>query len=471
MNDHVKSPLAMCEDPADYFSHSLDEMYSIEPAQLEQAQLEVLKIRFGQLRERIPMLQTLTDKAGIHELDTIESVVPLLFDHTLYKSYPPSLLANSRFDALTRWLNKLTTHDLSQADVSNCHSIDEWIDTLDRETPLLVGHSSGTSGTVSFLPLEKEDFRRAAACWPVQFLQEFGKPQSYFGECPEMHVVTFDYRRSRRTAGRYNDYIRDYFAGSEQRYHTLHPETMSADLMYLAGKMRAAQAQGNVDSLNVNPALLERKDEFLRLKENETARIEPFFQDIVEKYSGQRVFILSFTNIIYNIAKNARDKGYSKLFAPDSVVFTSGGNKGETLPEDWKETVKELVGVDRIAPAYGMSEIMGMMPMCSQGHYHFVPWIIPYVLDPDNGESLPRKGTVTGRAAFFDLGCQSHWGGFVSGDEITAHWDEPCPCGMKGGYMEDNVVRYSEKRGGDDKITCAATADAHNDALDFLLEL
>jgi hypothetical protein len=42
---------------------------------------------------------------------------------------------------------------------------------------------------------------------------------------------------------------------------------------------------------------------------------------------------------------------------------------------------------------------------------------------------------------------------------------------MKGGYMEDNVVRYSEKRGGDDKITCAATADAHNDALDFLLEL
>lgn len=471
MNNPDRSALAMCENPAAYFSYSLNEMYSLDPGELEQAQLEVLKIRFEQLRARIPMLKTLTDRAGIDSIDSIESVVPLLFDHTLYKSYPPSLLANSRFDALTRWLNKLTTHDLSGVDVSACKTIDEWIDTLDQQTPLLVGHSSGTSGTVSFLPLEKEDFRRAAACWPVEFLQEFGKPQTYFGECPNMHVVTFDYRRSRRTAGRYNDFIRDQFAGSEDRYHTLHPETMSADLMYLAGKLRAAQARGSLDNLDINPALMERKDEFLRLKANETARIEPFFADIIEKYSGERVFILSFTNIIYNIAKNATEKGFSHLFSPDSVVFTSGGNKGENLPADWKETVKTLVGVERVAPAYGMSEIMGMMPMCSHEHYHFVPWIIPFVLDPDIGAVLPRTGKVTGRAAFFDLGCQSHWGGFVSGDEITVHWDQPCPCGMKGGYLEDNVVRYSEKRGGDDKITCAATEEAHNDALEFLLEL
>ena len=77
----------------------------------------------------------------------------------------------------------------------------------------------------------------------------------------------------------------------------------------------------------------------------------------------------------------------------------------------------------------------------------------------------------TGRAAFFDLGVNNHWGGFISGDEVTIHWDEQCPCGMKGAFMKNDVVLYSEKQGGDDKINCAATASAHQDALDFLLEV
>jgi hypothetical protein len=462
--------LAMCENPAGYFSHSINELFSLERPQVEAMQLEVLKHRFEQLRDKVPMLKSLLNSAEVDSIDSIDEIVPLLFDHTVYKSYPPSLLAKGRFDHLTRWLNKLTTHDLSGVDVSNCETIDEWIDTLAEQTPLLVSHSSGTSGTVSFLPIEREDFKRAAAMWPVTFMQEFGKSQTYFGECPEVPVVSFMNRSSRRTTGRFSDYACENIAGSEQKFHAIYPDTMSADLMYLAGKLRAAQAKGNMDSLEISPKLLARKDEFAKVKANEDEHRDSFLEDIAEQYAGQKLFVMSLGHTLYNAATNAAGKLPRQLFSPDSVVFCPGGSKGQQLPDDWREQIMELTGVDHITNAYGMSEVLGLNPICRHGHYHFVPWIIPFVLDPDSCEPLPRTGKVTGRAAFFDLGASTHWGGFISGDEITVHWDEPCACGMKGAYMEDNVERYTEKQGGDDKISCAATASAHEDALNFLLE-
>jgi hypothetical protein len=95
--------------------------------------------------------------------------------------------------------------------------------------------------------------------------------------------------------------------------------------------------------------------------------------------------------------------------------------------------------------------------------------VIPFQLDPVTSKVLPRKGRVTGRAAFFDLGADERWGGFITGDEISVDWDTPCPCGRSGAYVFGEIQRYSEKdAGGDDKITCAASENAHNEAMDFL---
>ncbi|MNT89546.1 hypothetical protein D3C72_2302890 [compost metagenome] len=60
------------------------------------------------------------------------------------------------------------------------------------------------------------------------------------------------------------------------------------------------------------------------------------------------------------------------------------------------------------------------------------------------------------------------WGGFITGDEITIEWDEPCACGRPSQYIVGPIQRYSEKNGGDDKITCAATENSHREAMDFL---
>ena len=127
------------------------------------------------------------------------------------------------------------------------------------------------------------------------------------------------------------------------------------------------------------------------------------------------------------------------------------------------------MGVDTIQEGYGMSEIGGFHWACEHGHYHLLPWVIPFVLDPETSEPLPRTGTVTGRAAFYDLLNDSHWGGIISGDEVTIHWDTPCPCGRKSVYLSHDIMRYSEKEGvEDDRISCSATQQVQDEVVNFM---
>src|SRR3546814_18452448 len=89
---------------------------------------------------------------GIEEIRTLEDLAPLLYPHTVYKSYPISYLERARFDKLTKWLGGLTTVDISNVDASGIESIDDWLDLLDAETPLTVAHTSGPTGQFYFVP-------------------------------------------------------------------------------------------------------------------------------------------------------------------------------------------------------------------------------------------------------------------------------------------------------------------------------
>ena len=115
-----------------------------------------------------------------------------------------------------------------------------------------------------------------------------------------------------------------------------------------------------------------------------------------------------------------------------------------------------------------MSECASYCPECSAGHYHFMPYAIPYVLD-ENGVPLPREGVQIGRLALFDLLAESYWGGFITGDKVTLHFDNDCACGWKGPYIESNVRRFSEITGEEDKISCSGSQQAYDEFLDFIL--
>jgi hypothetical protein len=83
---------------------------------------------------------------------------------------------------------------------------------------------------------------------------------------------------------------------------------------------------------------------------------------------------------------------------------------------------------------------------------------------------MPRSGAVTGQFACYDLLADTHWGGFITGDEATMEWDAVCSCGRTTPYLQGAIRRLSERRndGGEEKINCAATPQAYGEALDFL---
>jgi hypothetical protein len=416
------------------------------------------------------MLQKLADKQGIGQLHSMADVVPLLFEHTIYKSYPPALLEKNRFSDIVRWLNKLVDVDLSGIDVSGCRSIDEWIGVMDRDSPLTILHSSGTSGTMSFIPCSKHEWDKFGLSQKIQLFQKFGQEPAPGDEKPETDLYAiYPYFRSGASVHLRNiDNIVKYIVGDEAHLIAAYPERMSSDILYLAAKIRAAQSKGELDRLQISPELLARKSHYEKLQEAMPAHLAKFFEEVVVRLAGKRVMVNGTWNILVNMAKAGLSQGLRNVFSPHSLVLGGGGAKGMQRPVDWQDDVRAFTGVDTIMDIYGMTEIQGSALKCEHGHFHFPPWIVPFLLDPQTSKPLPRKGTVTGRSALFDLSAETRWGGFISGDEITINWDDSCPCGRASIFMLGNIERYSEKNGGDDKISCAATENAHKEAMSFL---
>ena len=461
------------DDPIGFFDHCAASTCNIAPEELEPLQLAAARYRFEGIRNTVPMLMKLADNQGINTIGKLNDLVPLLFEHTMYKSYPASILERSRFTQLTQWFNKLTAEDLSEIDVSSCVGIDDWLACLEQNSNLRPIHSSGTTGTMSFLPTHKDELD-VRTLQTTAVVRERCPGLSHAGTADDplnMHVVFPYFRQGGKAYLRLNDGLAKFVAGDEARFHAAFPGRVSSDMDYLAARIRSAQASGKLDRLEISPTLLERKKEFDDLQRQMPGRLDQFFADVVANLKGQDIFTTGTWNLVYNMADAGLKQGVRGVFSANSFVLSGGGAKGMTPPEGWKEKVAEFIGVKEIQMAYGMSEMTGTAFMCSQGNYHIPPWWILYVLDPDTSAPLQREGTVTGRAAFFDLVPTTHWGGFISGDEITLNWDGGCACGRSNAYILDTIERYSDKRGGDDKISCAATAEAHQDAMNFLNSL
>ncbi|MFF0247860.1 hypothetical protein ACWEU6_05725 [Streptosporangium sandarakinum] len=448
------------DDPMEFFGGSRHAMHTMPSHDLAALQLAALRLRFAELRDRLPVLRAMADEQGIDGITRLDDAAPLLFPHTIYKSYPASLLLEGRFDRLTTWLSRLVTVDLSGLDVSGCDSIDGWLDLLDGRTELRLAHSSGTSGTMSFIPHTREQYTRL---YDIVRLEVLPGPERS-GE--RLDVVWPGFRTGRSGIDRHAAAMAERIAGSPDRFHSAHPGPLSADVMFLAARLRAAAARGEAGRMEIPATLRERRAEFEEAQRAAAAGMGRYVEELAERLAGRRVVSLSLWATYHEMATAGLARGIEGVFAPDSVIFPGGGAKGTALPADWARDVERFAGVPALRYCYAMAEVIALNLICPRGRYHIEPWVVLYVLDPDTGAPLPREGTRTGRAAFFDLLADVCWGGFVSGDEVTVDWS-PCGCGRTTPHLATDIGRYSDRRG-DDKITCAATPEALNDALDFL---
>ena len=82
----------LLRDPQSYIDGDYFAGHALTREQIEAVHLAGLRKRFEELRKQVPVLERLATEQGIEAIESLDDAVPLLFPHTVYKSYPLSIL-------------------------------------------------------------------------------------------------------------------------------------------------------------------------------------------------------------------------------------------------------------------------------------------------------------------------------------------------------------------------------------------
>jgi hypothetical protein len=430
-------------DESDPFAH--------DPEDIAALQLCAVNERLTERRAQIPVLERRLRDLDVTKVGSFDDIVPLLFAHTTYKSYPESFVVRGQWDRLLQWYSTLAVGDLDEVDLSGVSDLDGWVAAM-WSAKRYAYASSGTSGKSSFLPAleaDRSNSRRmmpVVMYWPDRRPLSGPRPRWYQFMPPQGWYAGID--RYRILAEEIADPGSIVCLGDE-------PMLLS-EVSYLAA-MRQAMISGTATPTAVQEfeQITASRGETMRAAMHEMAK------DIVAHH-GDPLIIVGMWSQHWAFMELARTAGLPNgAFDSRAIVSTGGGTKGADLPADYKQQVDSFYGGVRRRTSYGMSELSVTFPKCEVGRYHPVPWCVTLVLD-HTGERLlnQHRGIVEGRAAFFDVALHGRWGGIVSADRITVDFDA-CECGRPGPTIADNVVRYTDLAGRDDKLSCAGTIDAY----------
>src|ERR1700751_1626514 len=98
-------------DAADAFDYDYAEMLPRQLAAIN----EGFQDRVGKTK----LLQNRAETGGVAEGRSMADVVPLLFAHTAYKSYPEGWLVEQKWDRLGRWLDTVSTGKVAPMDAGS----------------------------------------------------------------------------------------------------------------------------------------------------------------------------------------------------------------------------------------------------------------------------------------------------------------------------------------------------------------
>jgi hypothetical protein len=417
-----------------------------------QAVIDRLDLRFRERREQVPVLRQRAGAEGVDEVRALEDLVPLLFPHTVYKSYPASLVDQGRWAQLNRWLDSTSAHRVD-VDVAGVADLDGWLERL-----VAAGHfvaaSSGTSGKSSFLDKSAADLD-AARDNHLRSLREAGVlPDNSW------HVVSLAPDSGNVVGRRMKQMLLDGFARPDHLPGFEAAPQTEAHQAYMARRtaLRRALADGTA-----NPDEVAAVEAESARRQEETERLLGHYAEHVLQRRSDRLLFGTMMAMAWRFTETLRVRGGRPGdLTGANAIFMAGGTKGVVLPPDHVAQITAMLNVDRarFVQHYSMQEINLGLPSCVQGRYHPRPDLVVLVLD-EPGEALARvsDGQAEGRAAFFDFSIDGRWGGTISGDRIRVDF-AGCPCGRVGPSVFPDVTRFATLADAD-KITCAGTMDAY----------
>jgi hypothetical protein len=412
---------------------------------LEPLWLDAIECRFQECRGRIRVLDQLAEKAGIDAIRRLDDLVPLLFAHTAYKSYPEPFIARGRWDRMCLWLDTLSKHRVEGIELAGVTDADAWLERLHSG-----GHpvftTSGTSGKHSFINQSAVDVVFSnKVMMPGGVDPDRQRPVFVLGPRSAPNRASAFFTHLARTCGRPGSVF-----------------FLSDQVLRITDLSRMVQMRRRIADGSAAPSEIAEFERAAKLRAEQAGALMERMIDAIIDYRAEPSLIVGLTPQLYSVVQAARARGLPEgCFHPETVVVSGGGAKGFDLPADHVEQIMRFMGLglDRFTQGYGMQEVSTGARMLEWGRYVFPGWIIPLVLD-DSGERLlnPREGTARGRMAIFDVSIDGRWGGIITGDRVLVDYSRS-PAGRPGPSVVE-IARYSELEGGDDKLTCAGTIDA-----------
>jgi hypothetical protein len=427
--------------------------FDIAWADLQADQIAALDERFQDRKGKIKLLDHRASEAGVNEIKSLEDMVPLLFPHTAYKSYPESFLSEEKWDRLSKWLGTISPYPVAALDMASINGIDDWIDQLQAKGNY-ISCSSGTTGKSAMLIASEADMDWSRVDTVNVFTWGSGveakQDRMMIGCAPVATVPKNVIIGEAQTAAFTNpDWSRWVYPVPPITVGSLTKMVVLRKRM--ADGVATPQEIADFESTSTERAGVLDK------------AIELTADEIIAN-RDKKLMVAGLWSGLFAVAKIVRERGYSaKDFDPDNCIYVGGGLKRALLPDDYQDFVHGTFNIpaERTFQNYSMQELNSGMPKCrAGGRYHLPPWIVPFLLNEEGDELLPiGEGEVEGRAAFFDLSLDGRWGGVITGDKISVDFG-PCACGNKGPSVKDNITRYADIKG-DDKIGCAGTVDAY----------
>jgi hypothetical protein len=428
-----------------------DDRFRYSAEEIRRTQIAALDERFQERRGAIKLLDHLATEAGITKVGSLDDIVPLLFPHTAYKSYPLTALLDGRWDRLATWLGAISPHPPTTIDPSGIVDLDAWIARL-GEQGIFLSCSSGTTGTPALVPSSRRDLAWLEVDSVTPFTWGTGivpaQDRRLFMLAAVASIAKNDTILASAAAA---------FGTPDDPMFRLPMEPITIGSLTKMVALRGKVAEGTAtpaEAARLQRTLQERAE---ALEQAMTATAEAA---IVQR--RDKLFLMGYWPSQYQVARLVRAMGYGgEDFNPDNCIQVAGGLKRAKLPPDHKDFVCETFNIspDRRFEAYGMQELNSTLPRCRQGHrFHVPPWLVPLVLNRDGDAQLPPDGgEVEGRAAFFDLSLDGRWGGIISGDRISLDY-RPCACGNTSPSIRDDVARYADLEG-DDAFSRARIVD------------
>jgi hypothetical protein len=431
-----------------------EDRFDYSAAELRETQVAALNERFQERKDRIKLLGHRAREAGITEVRGRADIVPLLFPHTVYKSYPENFLIEERWDRLGKWLGTVSPYPISPVEISDVTGIDDWIERLQAKGHY-VSCSSGTTGKSAMLLASDKDmdwsrkdtvsvFSWGSGVQPTRDRRMMGLAPT--AAVPKNLVI--------------GEAQQEAFGDPAKERFRLPVPAITVGSLTKMIVLRKKIADGTA-----LPAELADYEQTAKVRQETLDKAMIAGAHALIRYRDEKLYIAGLWNALYQVAKIVRDMGYSaKDFHPDNCIYVGGGLKRAQLPPDYQEFVHQTFNIpaSRDFQNYSMQELNSGMPKCQKGdRYHVPPWLVPLVLDEEGANLLPHEsGETEGRAAFCDLSLDGRWGGVITGDKISLDFS-PCACGRKGASVRNNIVRYADVKVGDDKLGCAGTVDAY----------